>query len=107
MTTVRRSQIGLAVLAFIFGIAAVVVVINGGHNVHRGAYAALTLATGWGFSGTGLYVWARRPASNIGPLMVAVGFSGLWKAMAFSNNSTVFTIASLGGVLIYALLVHL
>ncbi len=30
-----------------------------------------------GSSGTGLYVWRRRPGNNIGPLMTAVGFSGL------------------------------
>src|SRR5947209_1252184 len=107
MTVLRRAQIGLAVLAFGMGIGAFLVVINGAHNTDRGAYAGLALGIGWGFTGTGLYVWRRRPGSNIGPLMIAVGFSGLLKALAFSNDSVVFTIASLGGVLIYALLVHL
>src|SRR5947209_11554974 len=107
MTVLRRAQIGLAVLAFGMGIGAFLVVINGAHNTDRGAYAGLALGIGWGFTGTGLYVWRRRPGSNIGPLMIAVGFSGLLKALAFSNDSVVFTIASLGEVLIYALLVHL
>src|SRR5438270_12872709 len=107
MTSLRRPLIGVAVLAFLIGVGAFLVVINGGHNVHRGAYAALTLGTGWGFTGTGLYVWRRRPGSNIGPLMTAVGFGGLVKALAFSNDSLIFTIGSLGGVLIYAVLVHL
>src|SRR5947209_1741077 len=107
MIRLTRTQIGLAALAFLFGIAAFVVVVNGAHNAHRGAYAGLTLGIGWGFSGTGLYVWRRRPTSNIGPLMIAVGFSGFLKSLAFSNNSVVFTVASLGEVLIYALLVHL
>src|SRR5436305_14908770 len=105
MTRLRRALIGLA--AFVFGICALLVVINGQHNIHRGAYAALTLAIGWGFTGTGLYAWRRRPGSNIGPLMIAVGFAGLLKALAFSNHSVIFTIASLGEVLIYALLIHL
>src|SRR5436305_2436213 len=105
MTRLRRALIGLA--AFVFGICALLVVINGQHNIHRGAYAALTLAIGWGFTGTGLYAWRRRPDSNTGPLMIAVGFAGLLKAFAFSNHSVIFTIASLGEVLIYALLVHL
>ncbi len=39
--------------------------------------------------------------------MVAVGFSGLLKALAFSNNSLIYTIGSLGEVLIWALLIHL
>ncbi|MEK6250983.1 MAG: histidine kinase [Actinomycetota bacterium] len=103
----RRVQIGLAVLAFVIGIGVLLVVINGEHNNHRGAYAALALGIGWGFTGTGLYVWRRRPGSNIGPLMTAVGFSGFLKALAFSNGSLLFTIGSLGEVLIYALLVHL
>ena len=107
MTSPRRRLIGVAVLAFVIGIGTVLVVINGRHNIHRGAYAALALGIGWGFIGTGLYVWRRRPGNNIGPLMTAVGFSGFLKALAFSNNSAIFTIASLGEVLIYAFLVHL
>ena len=41
--------------------------------------------------------------------MIAVGFSGFLKSLTFSNNSGVelFTISSLGEVLIYAFLVHL
>jgi signal transduction histidine kinase len=107
MTSMRRARIGIAVLAFVIGVGVLQVVINGEHNNHRGAYAALALAIGWGFTGTGLYVWRRRPSNNIGPLMIAVGFSGFLKALAFSNGSVVFTIGSLGEVLIYAFLVHL
>src|SRR6266480_5332555 len=107
MTSLRRVQIGLAVLAFVVGIGVLLVVINGEHNTHRGAYAALALGIGWGFTGTGLYVWRRRPGNNIGPLMIAVGFSGFLKALAFSNGSVLFTVGSLGEVLIYAFLVHL
>ncbi len=89
------------------GIAAFVVMINGEHNVHRGAFAGLFLATGWGFVGVGLWVWKQRSAGNIGPLMVAVGLSGLLKGLAFSNDSVVFAIASVGEVLIYAVLIQL
>src|SRR3954468_23999884 len=71
------------------------------------ALAALALATGWGFTGTGLYVWRRRPGNRIGPLMIAVGFSGMLKALAFSNGSVLFTIGTLGEVLIFAVLIHL
>ena len=55
----------------------------------------LALGIGWGFIGTGLYSWTRRPASNIGLLMIAVGFAGLLKALAFSDDSVIFTIGSL------------
>jgi signal transduction histidine kinase len=105
MTRSRRTLIELA--AFVIGVGALLVVINGHHNNHRGAYAALTLGIGWGFTVTGLYAWRQRPGNNVGPLMTAVGFAGLLKALAFSNNGVIFTIGSLGEVLIYALLIHL
>ena len=107
MTRPGRGIIGLAIAALILGVGALVAVANGQHNIHRGAYAALALAIGWGFISTGLYSWTRRPASNIGPLMIAVGFAGLLKALAFSGDSLIFTIGSLSEVLIYALLIHL
>ena len=107
MTSLRRIQLGIAVAAVGLGVGALLAVASGQHNIHRGAYAALALGIGWGFTGTGLYAWRRRPGSNIGPLMIAVGFAGLLKALAFSNDSAIFTIGSLGEVLIYALLIHL
>jgi signal transduction histidine kinase len=107
MTSLRRIQLGTALAALAIGVGALLAVIGGQHNIHRGAYAALALGTGWGFIGTGLYAWRRRPGSNTGPLMIAVGFAALLKALAFSNDSAIFTIGSLGEVLIYALLIHL
>jgi signal transduction histidine kinase len=105
MTNPRRALIGLAAVAI--GVGTLLVVISGEHNIHRGAYAALALGTGWGFIGTGLYAASRRPRSNMGLLMIAVGFAGLLKALSFSNDSVIFTIGSLGELLIYALLIHL
>ncbi|MEA2335611.1 MAG: hypothetical protein QOG40_2101 [Solirubrobacteraceae bacterium] len=107
MSSPRRPLIGLGVLALATGVATFLVVLDGHHNSDRGAFAALTLAIGWGFTGTGLYVWRRQPASRIGPLMTAVGFSGLLKALGFANDSVLFTVGSLAAVLIYAVLVHL
>jgi hypothetical protein len=107
MTNPRRAPLVLAAAAIVVGAGALLAVISGKHNLHRGVYAALALGIGWGFIGTGLYAWRRRPGNNIGPLMTAVGFAGLLKALAFSNDSVIFTIGSLGEVLIYALLIHL
>jgi hypothetical protein len=107
MTSPLRRLIGIAGLAFVVGVGTVSVMINSGHNVQRGAYAALTLGIGWGFTGAGLYVSRRRPGNNIGLLMTAVGFSAFLKGLTFSNDSAIFTIASLGEVLIYGVLVHL
>jgi signal transduction histidine kinase len=107
MSSPRRALIPVALAVFVLGVGAALVVLGGGHNTHRGAYAVLALLIGWGFTGTGLYAWRRRPGSNIGPLMIAVGFAGLLKALAFSNDSLVFTVGSLGEVLIWAFLIHL
>lgn len=107
MTSRRRVPVVLAASAVVIGAGALLAVINGKHNIHRGAYAALALVIGWGFIGTGLYAWRQRPSNNIGPLMIAIGFAGLLKALAFSNDSVIFTVGSLGEVLIYALLIHL
>src|SRR4051794_15973969 len=107
MRSSRWMPIAVGGAAFLLGIGAVATMLAGEHNVHRGVYAALALAIGWGFTGTGLYVWRRSPGNHIGPLMIAVGFAGLVKALAFSNDSLVYTIGSLGEVLIWALLIHL
>src|SRR5947209_2955482 len=107
MTRPRNPSLALAAAAVLVGAGALLAVISGKHNVHRGAYAALTLGIGWGFIGTGLYAWRRRPENRLGPLMIAVGFAALLKALAFSNDSLIFTIGSLGQLLIYALLIHL
>jgi signal transduction histidine kinase len=107
MTPSRRALVAVALVAFAFGVGVLVAMAGGEHNAHRGAYAVLALATGWGFTGTGLYVWRRRPGNRVGPLMIAVGFSGMLKALAFSDGSVLFTIGSLADVLIFAVLIHL
>src|SRR5947209_10965427 len=107
MNSLRRVLIGTAVASIVIGVGALLAIIGGKHNIHRGAYATLTLVIGWGFTGTGLYAWRRRPRSNIGPLMIAVGVSGMLKSFGFSNDSLIFTIGSLADVLIFALLIHL
>jgi hypothetical protein len=53
MTRLRRPSLGIAVAAFVLGIGALLVVINGTHNIHRGAYAALALGIGWGSQALG------------------------------------------------------
>ncbi len=87
MTGLRRALFGLAALAFVFG-----------HRLRRarsspattqsprGLATALILLAGWGFAGTGLYAWYRRPDDNVGPLMTAIGFTWFFQALGSSNN---------------------
>jgi signal transduction histidine kinase len=113
MSSFRRALIALAVLAFLIGIGMLILVLNSPDTHARGVYAArtvygaYTLAIGWGFAGTGLYAWARRPGNDIGPLMSAIGFAWLLQGLATSGDSVVFTIGTLTRPLAYALLVHL
>ncbi len=107
MTGLRRALIGIGALAFALGIGIVVLVLNSGHQETRGLVIALVLASAWGFVGTGLYAWDRRPRNNIGPLMTAVGFTWFLEALSSSDNEVVFAIGVLGSALPFAVLIHL
>ena len=107
MNSLRRALIGLAVLALLLGVGSLVLVLTSDHTSPRGLAAALILIAGWGFAGTGLYAWYRRPSSNVGPLLTAVGFTWFFQALGSSNNAVVFLIGYLGNSLPYAILIQL
>jgi signal transduction histidine kinase len=107
MRSLRRALIALGVLAFVSGIGAAALILNSNHTTTRGLAAALIVIAGWGFAGTGLYAWGRRPDNNLGPLMTAIGFTWFLQALQSSSNSVVFAIGVVGNALPYAILVHL
>ena len=107
MTGLRRALIALAILAFVIGIASVALILTSDHASPRGLAASLILVAGWGFAGTGLYAWDRRPDSRVGPLMTAIGFTWFFQAMEASDISAVFVIGAYGLTLPYAILIHL
>ena len=96
MSSLRRALIALAALAFLLGVGMLVLILDSTHThapgvfAARGVFAAYTLVIGWGFAGTGLYAWARRPGNNVGPLMTAVGFAWLLQGLAISGDSARF-----------------
>ena len=52
----------------------------------------LEVLVGWSFVACGTYIWARRPANRLGPLMMVVGM--LWllgRTMTLVPNPIVFT----------------
>jgi signal transduction histidine kinase len=113
MNRLRRALLATAVAAFLIGIGILVLVL-GSTDTHasgvfdaRGAFAAYTLVIGWGFAGTGLYAWARRPGNNVGPLMTAVGIAWLLQGLAASGDGVLFTVGMLARPLAFGLLVHL
>ena len=72
----------------------------------RGAVSALGLAIGWGFIGTGLFTWARRPDNSIGSLMVATGFAWFVAGLGAANVGVLFTIGGLLGSVYVVTTIH-
>ena len=107
MSGLRRALLALGLLAFAMGVASVVLIYSSDHADPKGLAAALILVAAWGFVGTGLYAWDRRPNSNIGPLMTAVGFAWFFQALGSANNPALFTIGTFGTTLPFAILIQL
>jgi signal transduction histidine kinase len=72
----------------------VAVVLTSDHTNLRGAVAVLGITIGWGFIGTGLFAWARRPDNGLGSLMALTGFAFLIAGLSSSNIPAVFTIGA-------------
>ena len=73
----------------------------------RGAFAAVALVVGWGFIGTGLFAWDRRPDNSVGSLMVATGFAWLISLISASNVSVLFTAGVFVSSLYFVTAVHM
>jgi signal transduction histidine kinase len=70
------------------------VVLTSDHTDLRGAVTVLGLTIGWGFIGTGLFTWARRPDNSLGSLMTLTGFAFLVAGLSSSNIPAVFTVGA-------------
>jgi signal transduction histidine kinase len=70
------------------------VVLTSDHTDLRGAVTVLGLTIGWGFIGTGLFAWARRPDNSLGSLMTATGFAFFVAGLSSSNIPAVFTVGA-------------
>jgi signal transduction histidine kinase len=78
----------------VLGLSVVAVVVTSDHTNLRGAVAVLGLLIGWGFIGTGLFAWARRPDNSLGSLLTATGFAFLIAGLSSSNIPAVFTVGA-------------
>jgi signal transduction histidine kinase len=56
--------------------------------------AVLGLVIGWGFIGTGLFAWGRRPDNSLGSLMALTGFAFLVAGLSSSNIPAIFTVGA-------------
>ena len=73
----------------------------------RGLTAALGLAVGWSFAGTGLLAWWRRPVNRTGALMVAAGFAWFLQSLGTANGNVLYTVGIACDALFPAVVGHL
>jgi signal transduction histidine kinase len=107
VTYSRRRVAWLIAAALAGGIAVAAIVLSNDLHSGRGWYTAIGLTISWSFIGTGLFAWARRPDSRIGPLMMAVGFAWFFNPLQFADSSWLFLIGSLCGQIAFGVLIHL
>ena len=93
LPALRRALIALGCASVAAGLAAVALVLSSDHVDDRGVTAALGLAVGWSFAGTGLLAWWRRPLNRTGALMVAAAFAWFLQSLGTANGErAVYTI---------------
>lgn len=88
--TVTRVRAVLLIIAGALGVGMLVGTVQQGPLT---MVTVLQVLVGWSFVGCGLFLWARRPANRLGPLMTIVGF--LWllgRTMTVIPNPVVFTV---------------
>jgi signal transduction histidine kinase len=107
LTSLRRALWGLAAAGLILGLIDVALILTSNHIDVRGALAAVALVVGWGFIGTGLFAWDRRPNNSVGSLMVATGFAWLLSLISASNLSVLFTAGSFINSIYFVTAIHM
>jgi PAS domain S-box-containing protein len=93
-----------AALAAVVG--AIVLGARSEHEDQPGVLLVVGLLIGVAFIAAGLVARTRRPENRMGLLLMAVGFTWLLGAVAFSNNSLVFSLGTAVGSIWAAVFVH-
>ena len=103
MPSLHRALLGLAVAGLACGVAGITLVATTDQSTDPTPVVVLALSMGWGFIGTGLYAWWRRPENRMGALMVLLGFTWFLGALSESDSAWIFSLgAALGNVWIGA-----
>ena len=99
-TAVRppRALAALAVAGCVTGLAAGALTLTSDHTANRGPYLFLALVIGWGFIGTGLFAWWRRPGNRVGRLMTVVGFAWFLASLSDSGAALPHTVGLFVGL---------
>ena len=67
----------------------------------------LGLFVGWGWVGTGLFIWAREPENRVGMLMAATGFAWLVSLVGVSDIPLLFSIGQALGSIFFVTALHM
>ena len=107
MSSLQRALAGLALAGLVFGLALIPLTLSS--DVPKGGTLelVLTLVSGWGFIGAGVFAWWRRPENRTGPLMVLAGFAFFAATLSDTGVPATFAIGSLLTALYVAIVFHL
>jgi signal transduction histidine kinase len=97
LRSLHRALWFLGAAGFAFGVIDAALTITSDHAELRAAIVVMGLLVGWGFIGTGLFAWARRPENSLGSLMVATGFAWFVAGLSSSDVDVLFSISLLLG----------
>jgi signal transduction histidine kinase len=96
----------IAAVAAAIGLADGLLIITSDHFEDRVVWSLFGPFISWGFVGTGLYAWWRRPESRFGLLLVALGYAWLLAPLPAASNPVIFTAGIVVGSLWGPLLAH-
>ena len=103
----RPRIVAIAAVAAAAGLAAGLLIITSDHFEDRVAWAMFGPFVGWGFVGTGLYAWRRRPESRFGVLHGRCSASrGSSRCCEAAGRAVLFALGLLLGALWGPLLAH-
>ena len=107
MTSLKAAFAFIAVLAAGVCALAMVAIATSDRPDDKTTILVLGPLIGWGFVGTGLYAWYRRPENRTGALMTAVGVTWFIGGFWWSDDPVIFGAGLLFGTLTNGFLVHL
>ena len=102
----RPRIIVIAAVAAAIGLADGLLIITSDHFEDRVVWSLFGPFISWGFVGTGLYAWWRRPESRFGLLLVALGYAWLLAPLPAASSPVIFTAGIVVGALWGPLLAH-
>jgi signal transduction histidine kinase len=102
----RPRILVIAAVAAAVGLADGLLIITSDHFQDRVVWSMFGPFISWGFVGTGLYAWWRRPESRFGLLLVALGYAWLLAPLPAASSPVIFTAGIVVGSLWGPLLAH-